>query len=423
VSRYRFIEVEKVNHAVRTLCRVLKVSRAAYYNWSIHPLSAHARADLALTERIAAIHARSRQTYGSPRIHAELRACGGFHRRKRVTRLMHRAGLAGRFPRRYRRTTIGDPFTVLPDLVQRDFTPTGPDQLWVGDITHVRTWEGWLYPATIPDCFSRRVVGWAMADHRRTELPLGVLGQRRRRELLLHAQARPALPAQLADPRGREERHLRVHRELLQPCAPAHDTRQPQSGRLRIPARTRSVFGLANVSVKPGHAWPWAVNCRGLRRVSRMPGTVEELGAGMVQRRSSGGKAELLAPFSYMASAPSGCAVSVGTGTVESMNVAEGPHGRVVKESMPAGVSDESEDIEKARHVRWARLFGTATLVQCAVVASIWWTLDRSDMSLALYSGLAVLIGLYALLCPGKVADRRIARAKRRRKMLDGSRL
>ncbi len=175
MSRYRFIEVEKVNHAVRTLCRVLQVSRAAYYHWSIHPLSAHARADLVLTERIAAIHARSRQTYGAPRIHAELHACGDLHGRKRVARLMRRAGLARRFPRRYRRTTIGDPFTVLPNLVQRDFVPTQPDQLWVGDITYIRTWEGWLYLATILDCFSRRVVGWAMADHLCTELPLNAL--------------------------------------------------------------------------------------------------------------------------------------------------------------------------------------------------------------------------------------------------------
>jgi putative transposase len=78
-------------------------------------------------------------------------------------------------PQRYWRTTIGDPFTVLPGLVQRDFTATCPDQLWVGDITYVRTWEGWLYLATILDCFSRRVVGWAMADHLRTELPLNAL--------------------------------------------------------------------------------------------------------------------------------------------------------------------------------------------------------------------------------------------------------
>ncbi len=175
MSRYRFIEVEKVNHAVRTLCRVLQVSRATYYHWSIHPLSARARADLALTERIAAIHARSRQTYGAPRVHAELQVCGDRHGRKRVARLMHAAGLAGRVPKRYRHTTVADPLTVIPDLVRRDFTPTHPDQLWVGDITYIRTWEGWLYLATLLDCYSRRVVGWAMADHLRTELPLRAL--------------------------------------------------------------------------------------------------------------------------------------------------------------------------------------------------------------------------------------------------------
>ncbi len=171
MSRYRFIEVEKVNHAVRTLCRVLQVSRAAYYHWSSHPLSAHARADLVLTERIAAIHVRSRQPYGAPRIHAELRACGDFPSANGWPGLCTAPASSDASRGANRRTTIGDPFTVLPDLVQRDFTPTQPDQLWVGDITYVRTWDGWLYLATILDCFSRSVVAWAMADHLRTECP------------------------------------------------------------------------------------------------------------------------------------------------------------------------------------------------------------------------------------------------------------
>jgi len=209
VSRYRFIEVEKVNHATRTLCRVLQVSRAAYYHWAIQPLSARARTDLALTERIAAIHARSRQTYGAPRVHAELQVCGARHGRKRVARLMRSASLAGRVPRRYRHTTVADPLTEIPDLVQRDFTPTHPDQLWVGDITYIRTWEGWLYLATLLDCYSRRVVGWAMADHLRTELPLRAL-------------------------------HMALAR------------RHP-AGRLRIRPR-RCVLGLTEVSVKAGQA-------------------------------------------------------------------------------------------------------------------------------------------------------------------------
>ncbi len=135
---------------------MLKVSRAAYHHWSVYPLSMRARADIVPTERVTAIHARSRHTYGAPRIHAELQACGELHSRKRMARLMRGAGIAGRFPRRYQRTTIGDPFTVVPDLVQRDFAPTRPDELWVADITHVRTWEGWLYLAAILDCYSRR---------------------------------------------------------------------------------------------------------------------------------------------------------------------------------------------------------------------------------------------------------------------------
>jgi transposase InsO family protein len=154
---------------------VLQVSRAAYYHWGHQPLSERAQADIQLTERIATIHTRSRQTYGAPRVRAELRNMGHGHSRKRVARLMRLAGLAGRYPKRFRRTTISDPLTSIPDLVQRDFAPSAPNQLWVGDITYIRTWEGWLYLAVLLDCYSRRVVGWSMADHLRTELPLSAL--------------------------------------------------------------------------------------------------------------------------------------------------------------------------------------------------------------------------------------------------------
>lgn len=176
------------NHAVRTLCRVLQVSRAAYYRWSIHPLSAHATADLALSERIAAIHTRSRQTYGAPRVHAELRICGERHSRKRIARLMRRASIAGRVPRRYRRSTAGDPFTVLPDLVHRDFAPTHPDELWVGDITYVRTWEGWLY--------LRCTWGWhgAIPAARSFTTPTGAVNTRLKRTPT-SSQATASVPA------------------------------------------------------------------------------------------------------------------------------------------------------------------------------------------------------------------------------------
>lgn len=166
---------------VRVLCRCLGVSPSGYYAWLERPASARSVADAALTATIHAIHAISRGTYGAPRIHAELTDPTGAYRsrcgRKRVARLMRLAQVVGCHRRRARRTTIADP-TAAPaeDLVKRDFTPVAPDRLYVADITYVRTWEGWLYLAVVLDAFSRRVVGWAMADHLRTELVLEALG-------------------------------------------------------------------------------------------------------------------------------------------------------------------------------------------------------------------------------------------------------
>jgi transposase InsO family protein len=175
VSRYRFIAVEKAQHSVVLLCRVLGVAKSAYYVWQHQPSSAHAQADERLTAQIRAIHDQSRCTYGAPRVHAELRKGGTRVARKRVARLMRVAKLVGRHPRRFRRTTIPDVIAQTPDLVQRQFRPVAPDALWVADITYVRTWQGWLYLAVILDTFSRRVVGWALADHLRTELASAAL--------------------------------------------------------------------------------------------------------------------------------------------------------------------------------------------------------------------------------------------------------
>ena len=121
------------------------------------------------------MHDRSRCTSGAPRVHAELRARGQRVSRTRVARLMRAAGLVGRPPKRFRRTTIADPQVLAEDLVQRQFEASAPDQLWFGDITYLRTGEGWLYPAIILDAYSRKVVGWAMADHPRTELAAAAL--------------------------------------------------------------------------------------------------------------------------------------------------------------------------------------------------------------------------------------------------------
>ncbi len=176
MSRYRFVHEEKAVFAVAMLCRVLRVARSGYYAWARRGVSARAQADEALITRIAAVHERSRRTYGAPRVHAELRAAGVRCARKRVARLMRAAGLVGCHRRRRARTTVADPaHTPAPNLVARDFTAAGPDRLWVGDITYLPTHEGWLYLAVLLDVHSRRVVGWAMADHLRTELALAAL--------------------------------------------------------------------------------------------------------------------------------------------------------------------------------------------------------------------------------------------------------
>ncbi len=171
---YPFIEAEKAQqHNVKRACQLLEVSRSAYYTHRNGP-SHHAEADAELTQRIIAVHDDSAGTYGAPRVHAELRAQGRRHSRKRIARLMRAAGRRGRAPRRWRTTTIPDPTgaVVRADLVGRDFA-VAPGQVntrWCGDITYINTWEGWLYLATVIDLASRRVVGWAVADNLRTDL-------------------------------------------------------------------------------------------------------------------------------------------------------------------------------------------------------------------------------------------------------------
>ena len=159
------------------MCRVLEVSRSGFHAWARREPSARAVADDALSGRIAEIHGESGKTYGSPRVHAELRLEDGVRvGRKRVERLMRRAGLSGMIRRRRGRTTISVPgIRTAPDLVERDFNPTEPNRLWAADITYIRTWEGWLYLASVMDCYSRRIVGWALADNLRAELVVDAL--------------------------------------------------------------------------------------------------------------------------------------------------------------------------------------------------------------------------------------------------------
>jgi len=171
MTRYRFIEAESSRYPVAQVCRMAQVSRAAYYAWKGTPASARAAEDAALTATIRAIHTASGGQYGVPRVLAELRAQGVDVGKKRVARLMTAAGLRGRRPPRWVRTTTPEPTPpAIPDRVHGQFTAAAPDVLWVGDITYVRTWEGWLYLATVLDVFSRRVIGWAIADHLRASL-------------------------------------------------------------------------------------------------------------------------------------------------------------------------------------------------------------------------------------------------------------
>lgn len=174
------------------MCRLLGVSTSGYYAWRDRPPSKRAVSDAQLRERIEALHERSRGTYGVPRIHEDLKEQGHRVGRKRVGRLMREAGLRGVCRRRGTRTTVRDQDArPAPDLVQRNFSVSGPDRLWVADITYVPTRAGFLYLAVVLDAWSRRVVGWSMATHLRTELVLEALNmaiwQRRPREVVHHS--------------------------------------------------------------------------------------------------------------------------------------------------------------------------------------------------------------------------------------------
>jgi len=182
----------QAEHRVATMARVLGVSPSGYYAWRKRPLSPRACTDVALTAQIEAAHRASRGTYGAPRIHADLAAQGIHVGGKRVARLMRGAGLQGVSRRKSCRTTVRDDTArPAPDLVARQFTAAGPDRLWVADITYVPTGAGFLYLAVVVDAWSRRVIGWAMAAHLRTELVVAALemalAQRRAAEVIHHS--------------------------------------------------------------------------------------------------------------------------------------------------------------------------------------------------------------------------------------------
>jgi transposase InsO family protein len=177
---YSFIAEEKADPtcawSVAEMCRTLAVSRQGFYDWQSRPPSDHQVTDRLLAAEIEAIWECSARTYGAPRVHAWLRRQGYRTSRKRVARIMREHGWVGVSGRRRVRTTIVDPGArAAEDLVARNFNPAAPDVTWAGDITYIPTGEGWLFLATVIDLFSRRVIGWGVADHLRTPLVAAAL--------------------------------------------------------------------------------------------------------------------------------------------------------------------------------------------------------------------------------------------------------
>lgn len=173
---FKLIDAEKASYPVAMPCRMLEVSKSGYYAWRNRPPSKRSCEDASLTEKIREIHARSRETYGYPRVHAELRSLGVRCGRRRVARLMRVAGLRGCMRGKKRRTTRRDPRAApAPDLLRRDFVAGEPNKVWLADITYIPTREGFLYLAFVLDTHSRKVVGWSMDSHMRTELVVDAL--------------------------------------------------------------------------------------------------------------------------------------------------------------------------------------------------------------------------------------------------------
>ena len=249
MSRFRFIPAEKACYPIALLCRALQVSRAGYYAWARRGVSTRARADVVLTEQIRTIHQSSRGTYGAPRVHAELQASGQRVSRKRVARLMQAATVRGCSRRRQRVcTTVTDPTaTAAPNLVARRFEASRPNELWVGDITYLPTDEGWLYLATLLDAYSRRIVGWAMADHLRTELALDAL--------TMALQQRRPPPGQLVHP---TDRGCQYTAHAYQAALATHGVTcsMSRAGDCYDNALAESFFGTLKAELVHGQRWP-----------------------------------------------------------------------------------------------------------------------------------------------------------------------
>ena len=251
MSVYPFIEAERAAaQPVVKASALLEVSRAAYYQWRRQAPSQRQRHDAELGERIAAIHQQSRGTYGAPRVHQQLRREGVACGKKRVARLMGERGLTGRCRRRFKRTTVADPAAQpqATDLVRRAFGPEGlePNRLWVGDISYLRTWEGWCYIATVIDLASRRVVGFAIADHLRTSLICDALR--------MAVVARRPLPGLIFHSDRGSQYTAQEFRRLLTSYAITQSLSRP--GQCWDNAVAESFFATLKTELVARHAWP-----------------------------------------------------------------------------------------------------------------------------------------------------------------------
>jgi len=184
------VKAHQAVYPIATMCRVLEVSTSGYYAWRTRAPSARAKSDAALGQQIVELHERSRRIYGAPKLHADLKDLDIRVGRKRVARLMSLHGIVGVSRRKGCRTTRRDrDARPAPDLVERNFTARAADQLWVADITYVPTWAGFLFVAVVLDAWSRRIVGWSMATHLRTQLVLDALNMalwRRKPSAVIH---------------------------------------------------------------------------------------------------------------------------------------------------------------------------------------------------------------------------------------------
>jgi transposase InsO family protein len=175
--KYQFISTHREEFEITVMCRVLAVSRSGYYAWLKRPTSPRKMADQRLSQQIKEIHQQSRQTYGSPRIQAELAENGISCSPKRVARLMRQAALVAKQSRKFKVTTTDSVhnYPVAPNLLEQDFGASRPNEKWLSDITYIPTAEGWLYLAAVLDLYSRRIVGWAMSDSLERHLPINAL--------------------------------------------------------------------------------------------------------------------------------------------------------------------------------------------------------------------------------------------------------